>query len=90
MEKVTPLLTNFLSAVLQKSLGKQIALDKSKFGDSSALKNYKRILLQDSTVLALPIWLSRFFPGNVSRGQQKSAIKIQVVYDFTFLSLCSF
>ncbi len=35
-KKVTPLLTNFLSAVLQESLGKQIALDKSKFGGSSA------------------------------------------------------
>ena len=80
-KKVTPLLTNFLSAVLQESLGKQIALDKSKFGGSSALKNYKRILLQDSTVLALPIWLSRYFPGNVSRGQQKAQLKIQVVYD---------
>ena len=45
-KKVTPLLTNFLSAVLQESLGKQIALDKSKFGGSSALKNYKRILLE--------------------------------------------
>lgn len=45
------------------------------------LKNYKRILIQDSTIIALPVWLSRFFPGNVSRGEKKSQLKIQVVYD---------
>lgn len=48
---------------------------------NTALKRYKRVLLQDSTTVNLPVCLSWCFPGNVSRGQKKSQLKIQTIYD---------
>ena len=80
-KKVTPLLTSFLSVVLFDALRQQIVLHHKGFKQLDLFKNYKRILIQDSTVIALPIWLSQFFPGNVSRGEIKALLKIQVVYD---------
>jgi hypothetical protein len=46
-----------------------------------AFKQYKRVLAQDSTTVNLPVCLGWCFPGNVSRGEKKSQLKIQVIYD---------
>ena len=73
----------FLLMVLKYQINHQSALDHKNVKAHPALSRYKRILLQDSTTIALPKALSIFYPGNVSRGKQKAILKIQVVYDLT-------
>ena len=46
-----------------------------------ALRNYKIILIQDSTTIALPMWLNKYFPGSIFHGHSYSQLKIQVIYD---------
>ncbi|MEO5572061.1 MAG: hypothetical protein ABIT08_05490 [Bacteroidia bacterium] len=86
-KRITEALTKFLPAILLEALDKQIRLaEKDKCLQSKKLKQFKRVLIQDSTVIALPAMLSWCFPGNVSRGERKAQLKIQVVYDL--LSNC--
>lgn len=80
-KKVTVQLTGFLALILFDVLQQQVSTIHRQAKKYDWLKNYKRILLQDSTVIALPSWLSWCFPGNVSRGEKKAQLKIQVVYD---------
>ena len=85
-KRVSARLTKFLKLILIDALLDQTKHIHTQAGKYKWLKKYKRVLLQDSTVIALPSWLSWCFPGNVSRGKKKSlpiaiGIKIQVVYD---------
>lgn len=94
-KRVTLRLTKFLALILLDALGQQTSAIQSQAKKHTWLKNYKRILLQDSTVIALPAWLSWCFPGNVSRGEKKAQLKIQVVYDilanhFVYFEITSF
>ena len=45
------------------------------------LSHFGRVFLQDSTNIHLPDMLTGLYKGNVSNGKQKSAMKIQVVYE---------
>lgn len=74
-------LSRFLSLVLSDVLLQQTSTIQYQVKKYKWLKKYKRILLQDSTVIALPAWLSWCFPGNVSNGEKKAQLKIQAVYD---------
>jgi hypothetical protein len=80
-KRITERMTNFLLAVLFDAFLKQTKFMLCQVKKQPWLKRYRRILIQDSTVLALPAWLSWCFPGNVSKGKQKAQLKIQVVYD---------
>lgn len=58
-------------------------------------EKFKSIKIDDSTIINLPVTVSEFFPGNVSRGAKKSQAKIHALYNFTnntfsFLNLYSF
>jgi hypothetical protein len=61
-----------------------------------ALRQFRRVVLQDSTTLKLSKELARFFPGpNNQRGAQPGMLKIQACYDllsqsFVHFSLGSF
>jgi hypothetical protein len=80
-KRITSCYINFLVAILADVLRTQIS-QVSKQIEQGALKNrYKRILIQDSTSLALPSCLRWCFPGNTARGERKAQIKIQVIYD---------
>lgn len=71
----------FLSLVLADALLQQISFANAQVQKYKFLRNYTRIILHDSTTLSLPSWLFWCFPGNVSRGEKKAQLKIQVVYD---------
>ena len=80
-KRINAFYIKFLVAVLSDVLREQIGR-VSKHLEQGALKNrYKRILIQDSTALALPSCLRWCFPGNTVRGEQKAQLKIQVIYD---------
>lgn len=48
-------------------------------GGKQAKLPFKRILIQDSTTVALPDCMRTIFPGNYSRGKHKAAAKINLV-----------
>ena len=91
-ERCTERASRFLQATLQSlvsSLHRGLALP-------SSAKFFGRVLLQDSTTVALSQALVRWFPGaRNQRGTQKGLLKIQATYDllshtFVQFSLSSF
>jgi len=55
--------------------------DKLNVRQNSLPNRFSRILLQDSTCIALPAGLRKLFPGNYSRGEIKAVAKLQVVFN---------
>lgn len=41
---------------------------------------FNQVYLQDSTIISLPDELSPFYKGSVSRGKQKSSMRLQTIY----------
>jgi hypothetical protein len=93
-ERCTDRAAKFLQAILQ-SLLVSVALQHG-LGSPDALVFFGRVLLQDSTTLAVSKALARFFPGaRNQRGAQGGLLKIQACYDlltqqFVHFSLSSF
>ena len=93
-ERCTDRAAKFLQAILQ-SLLVGLALQNG-LGPPEALNCFGRVLLQDSTTLAVSKALARFFPGaRNQRGTQGGLLKIQACYDlltqqFVHFSLSSF
>jgi hypothetical protein len=81
-KKITPRLIIFLRFILADALLQQIdSVHQNIKQGRLRVSGYKRILVQDSTVIALPDWLNKWYPGNTSGGKRKSQLKIQVVVD---------
>lgn len=81
-KRISPCLTRFLILILSDALRNQISGTHQSIKQGRLrMSDYNRILIQDSTTIALPEWLKWCFPGNTSRGKKKSQLKIQVVYD---------
>lgn len=81
-KRSTSRLVKFLIMVLEESFCLQMNhLHNQVKEQRSRYKKYNRILVGDSTTLALPYWLSWCYPGNVSKGKKKAQLKIQVIYD---------
>lgn len=69
---------NFAKALCKHSIGKKIA-EVTRSGLLFTMFN--RVLLQDSTTLALPQNLRNIYPGNVSHGEQNAVARIQCLID---------
>lgn len=80
-KRVTVRLVKFLWAVLFDALRQQTLPIHKYAARHPALRRYNRVLIQDSTAVALPDCLSWCFPGTVSKGKKKAQLKIQVIYD---------
>lgn len=53
-------------------------------------KHFGKVLLQDSTTLRLPQLLSKVFPGNHSRGEQRAVARIQSILDIRAMKFIRF
>jgi hypothetical protein len=63
-----------------EDLIKRFLLLHSGLGSSRDLfKQFGKVLLQDSTIINLPVVLSPFFKGNITKGEQKSQVRIQTI-----------
>lgn len=87
-------LTGSYSRFLEQILLQALKLDLKSFSgldlSQSLLDGFNRILINDSTTIALPDVLNSSFKGNHSRGKLKSLAKIQAVIDLksdTFVHL---
>jgi len=48
--------------------------------DSILFRSFGEVYLQDSTIISLPDKLSEYYKGSVSKGKQKSSMRIQAIY----------
>ena len=80
-KRLTGCFVRFLSSVLSDMLHLQVSQVHRQAIRQGWVKKYKRILIQDSTTIALPVWLRWCYPGNTSKGEKKSQLKIQVICD---------
>jgi hypothetical protein len=52
----------------------------SSYKDSCLFSPFAEVYLQDSTVISLPDPLAPYYKGSVSKGEQKSSIRVQTIY----------
>jgi Transposase DDE domain len=80
-KRVTGCFTAFSLSVLNKVFAHHVKQIGSKIQTKAKLKRYQQILIQDSTIIKLPQWLSKIYPGAHSKGQAKSLIRIQLIIE---------
>ena len=79
--RLTSSYSHFLEQVLCQTLKGDLSCDSRWDIPQELLKGVNRILINDSTTIALPDALNRFFKGNYSKGKRKSLAKIQAIID---------
>lgn len=75
---------NLLKILLQLVLTKHLGAPTKK----GKFKLFRNVYLQDSTAIKLPDFMNSLFPGNYSKGKQKSVAKINVVMN-AITGLCT-
>jgi hypothetical protein len=80
-KRVNSMFSEFVYKVLNEILSEQMRQAHLQTNKKSILKKYKRVLVQDSTIIHLPQWLNKCYPGNYSRGEIKALLRIQIVFD---------
>ena len=52
----------------------------NSYKEQTIFSPFGEVYIQDSTIISLPDELSEYFKGSVSKGKQKSSMRIQVIY----------
>lgn len=72
---------NYLRSVLEETFVVNIRCHcLSSYKSSSLFSPFSAVYLQDSTIVSLPDELHAYYKGSVSKGKQKSSIRLQVIY----------
>lgn len=72
---------NYLRSVLEETFTVNMQTQYlSSYKSSSLFSPFSQVYLQDSTVISLPDELHQYYKGSVSKGKQKSSIRLQVIY----------
>lgn len=85
-----------LQAILEETFKIRVCQRYLSGKNSIALFSpFGEIYLQDSTIISLPDELSKYYKGSVSKGKQKSSLRVQAIYGllsgcFKEFSLASF
>lgn len=77
-KNILPCLESILENALNLRIKKQYLNGAQT---SSILSTFGRVFLQDSTTIKLSEILVSFYKGNISRGKQKSVLRIQAIYE---------
>ena len=80
-KRITGCFVAFVLAVLNQVFSQHVKQTSKKIKTTGKLKSYQYIMVQDSTIICLPQWLNKFYPGNYSRGEIKSLIRIQLTIE---------
>jgi hypothetical protein len=87
-ERISPRAVEFLRTCLGLVVGRNVVADRSLPG---ALEHFKRVLVQDSTLIKLCPGLAKIFPGSANhRGSKSGQLRIQAVYDLVTQQFLSF
>lgn len=90
-ERMNDKTTNMLKLIFEEKIA-SVLKPSDSYGTAG---KFNAVLIDDSTTVNLPAELATYFPGNVSRGEEKSQAKIHALYNFTqnnfsFLHIHSF
>jgi hypothetical protein len=82
-KRMTAAYASFLLCLIKFILNRHTLSFESHSVVNSLKGKFRRLLIQDSTLIKLPQLLRVFFPGNYSYGEDKSLLKIQAIRDLT-------
>jgi hypothetical protein len=88
-KRINPSFRKLLEILLARLIKHKVNHIRSSL-DKDILPNYRRVLLQDSTVIRLPTWLFEHFSGVSNKTHRVCNARIQVVYDLKEMAFVSF
>ena len=73
-----------LRSILEQTFDMKLSVQLMAGKNSQALFSpFGQTYLQDSTIISLPDELNPYYKGSVSRGKQKSSMRLQAIYDLS-------
>ena len=73
-----------LQAILEQTFHIKLSVGLMAGKNSQTLFSpFAQTYLQDSTIISLPDELKDYYKGSVSKGKQKSSIRLQIIYDLS-------
>jgi hypothetical protein len=79
-ERINPRCTAFVQSALAALIVRASLLQPLKHG--GAFSHFRRVLLQDSTAISLPVSMADIFPGPTNQtGKRSATMKIQFIYE---------
>ena len=80
-KRMTDCFAELALVLLNQVFAQHVKQTTSKVSAKGKLKKYKHVFVQDSTIIKLPQWLNKIYPGNYSQGETKALIRIQIIIE---------